>query len=92
MLKVLDTDKVPVSWRSSDPAVLETLSSLGPNQVATDGRSYKDRYAAHKAAMAFRELLRRRRPDLRMRCRIARLGGSYRWFARVEPRTPRGLE
>lgn len=87
MVHVMEVSKAPVRWRATDPAVFEVLCSLRPGQVATDGVRYKGRYVASKAAMAYRELLRRRRPDLRMRSRIAYQAGGYRWFARVEQRT-----
>lgn len=85
-MKVMKVAEAPVSWRVTDLAIFEALCSLRPGEVATDGMAYRDRYSAHKGAMAYRELLRRRRPDLRMRSRIARQRGGYQWFARVEPR------
>lgn len=88
MVKVYEAGQAPVEWRVTDPRVFETLCKLGPSQAVTDGSAYQDRYEVYKVVEAYRVLLRRYRPDLRLRCRIAYYeDGKYRWFARVEPRS-----
>src|SRR5439155_23471320 len=87
MVKVFEADDTPLAWRVTDPNVFEALCKLGPSQAVTDGAAYEDRYEAYKVVAAYRVLLRRSSPDLRLRCRIAYYkDGKYRWFARVEPR------
>ena len=87
MVKVFEASQAPVEWRVTDPGVFDALCKLGTAQAVTDDIAYEDRYEAYKVVEAYRVLLRRYRPDLRLRCRIARYGDEkYRWFARVEPR------
>ncbi len=90
MVKVLEAKKTPLAWRATDPRLFETLCKLGPTQAITDGVVYEDRYEAYKVVEAYRVLLRRYRPNLRLRCRVAHYDrGKYRWFVRVEPRSDR---
>jgi hypothetical protein len=87
MVKILEADETPLAWRTTDPSVFDALCKLGPSQAVTDGAAYDDRYEVYKVVEAYRVLLRRYRPDLRLRCRIAYHDDEkYRWFARVEPR------
>ncbi len=87
MVEVYEAGQAPVEWRVTDTHVFDALCKLGPTQAVTDGLVYNDRYEAYKVVEAYRVLLRRYRPDLRLRCRIAYYeDGTYRWFARVEPR------
>jgi hypothetical protein len=88
MVKVMEASQTPLAWRTTNPGVFETLRKLGPTQAVTDGLAYDDRYEAYRVVEAYRVMLRRYKPDLRLRCRIAYYkDGKYRWFARVEPRT-----
>ncbi len=88
MMKVYEADQAPISWRVTDPRIFEALCKLGPGQAVTDGLAYEDRYEAYRVVEAYRILLRRYRPDVRLHCRIAYYEDEkYRWFARVEPRT-----
>ena len=87
MVKVFEASQAPVEWRVTDPGVFDALCKLGATQAVTDGLAYEDRYEAYRVVEAYRILLRRYHPDLRLRCRIAYYNdGKFRWFARVEPR------
>jgi hypothetical protein len=87
VVEVYEANQAPVEWRVTDPRVVEALCNLGATQAVTDGVAYEDRYETYRVVEAYRVLLRRYRPDLRLRCRIAYYQDEkYRWFARVEPR------
>jgi len=90
MVKVLEARKARVAWRVTDLTVFDTLCRLRSTEMATDDVAYKDPYAAHKIVMAYRAVLRRRRPDLRMHSRIIYHRGGFRWFVQVERRAVTG--
>src|SRR5947208_11624908 len=85
VVKVYEASQAPVEWRVTDPGVFDALCKLGATQAVTDGLAYEDRYEAYRVVEAYRILLRRYHPHLRLRCRMAYYKpGKFRWFARVQ--------